>query len=400
MNLLSYLAYLAFAYAYTSGTVNPKYYILGPGDKILIVSKSTGMAIKTTVSPEGNVPIYAPWSQEEEYEVNNTSSYNKPEAYLILDIIMAKGLTLQKFADTLAHYTMKVQRREDNFDVMLIEPRNITVEIKGAVYHPGIYTIPANSTVADALWIAGGLKGNACFSKIVLMSKNDTSIVNLSSFEHLNEITNNRSVSFYEKIFVPFINPDSSVYIVGDIVSHPLSSPTFIKDTLMAPVPIRSSAISVPLSEPTSVKQLLNNIISENTKIKVRQNKIFVKRNHKINRIKSDTFMIIPGDSLFIFPLFRGVLVAGEVVNPGTLIPFSEGAPVDYYLSKAGGKSQYAGSVKILRGFRLLSTSTTTIPEDGDIIIVNYSRTKRFSEYISILQGIITLLTLYSAYSK
>ena len=405
MNLITYLIYFFITYSYTPGTVNQNYYVLGPGDRILIVSESTGEAIKTIVSPDGNVPIYSPWTQDYESDNQNTANYQQPKAFLVSAIVEGKGLTIRQFADTLSYFTMKLFGKKDSFRVMLISPRMVSLEISGAVYHPGIYTLPANYTIADALWSAGGLTGTACYTRIALISGKDTVKVNLGTFDRLNDPSNNRNISSFQKIFVPFTNTDSSVYIVGDISTHPLASPVFMSlgtgtDSLISSFSIRSMVISRSLSRQAPLDSILCNLVGTNMEAKVSGNKVFVKRDGKIKSVNSMSFTIKPGDSIFIFPLFRGVLVSGEVMRPGTLIPFVEGASVDYYISKAGGKSQFAGPVKILRGFKLIGISKKTIPEDGDVIIVNYSRTKRFAEYVSILQGLITLLTLYLAYSK
>ncbi len=402
MNFIMYFVCLLIGYSYTPGSVNPEYYVLGPGDKILIVSESTGSAIKTTVSPDGNVPIYAPWSGGED-ERPNGANYEQPKAFLVSAMLKGRGLTLKQFSDTLSYYTMKILGKKDSFKVMLIAPRMVSLEISGAVYHPGIYTLPASYTIADALWSAGGLTGNACYSKITLISGSDTERVNLGTFDLLNDPDNNRNISSFQKIFVPFTDKNNSVYIVGDISTHPLSSPTFVPlstNTTIISFSIRSRVISIPLSESASVSNILQEPVGKNLATKILSNKVFVKRNGEIKRVNSLSFSIKPGDSLFVFPLFRGVLVAGEVTRSGTLIPFVEGATVDYYISKAGGKSEFAGPVKILRGFKFISISETTIPEDGDIIIVEYSRTRRFAEYVAILQSLITLLTLYFAYSR
>ncbi len=403
MNIIAYLVYLFAAYSYTPGTVSPEYYVLGPGDKIMIVSKSTGSAIKTAVSPDGKVPVYAPWSSQVDNESGSSTDYQQPKAFLVSAIVNGKGLTLKQFSDTLSYYIEEISGKKDSFNVMLISPRMVSIEISGAVYHPGIYTLPANYTVSDALWSAGGLMGMASYSGIVLISGHDTVRVNLSTFDLLDDPNNNRNISSFQKICVPFVSRDSSVYVVGDISTYPLSSPTFIPlggDTMMSAFSIRSRAISLPLFKSSPISNILSGPIGKNLTTKILGNRVFVKRNGKIKKVNSPSFTINPGDSLFVFPLFRGVLVAGEVMRPGTLIPFVEGASVDYYISKAGGKSQFAGPVKILRGFKLIGISRTTIPEDGDVIIVKHSRTKRFAEYVAILQGLITLLTLYFAYSK
>ncbi len=402
MTILSAFIYFLLSYSYTPGMVNPNFYVLGPGDTILIVSQSTGMSIKTAVLPDGHVPIYTSWGQGEEHIQVPQYTYNT-KTFLVSGVVNASGLTIKEFSDTLSYYSKKLLDKKDSFKVMLIGSRMVSVEISGAVYHPGIYTLPANSTIGDALWRSGGLKGNACFAKIMLVTGNDTTIVNLGTFEHLNSPRDNRSISSVQKIFVPSINEDSSVFIVGDISVPPLSSPIFIpikSDTLNTTFTLRSRVISVPLSKPQPIYTFLEDIVGKNLNIKILGNKVFVKRNGKIKRVSSLDFEVNPKDSIFIFPLQRGVLVAGEIMRPGTSIPYVEGATVDYYISKAGGKTEYAGPVKILRGFSLINAKRTTIPEDGDVIIVNYSRTKRFAEYVSILQGILTILTLYFAYHK
>lgn len=400
MTIFNFILYFFISYSYTPGSVNPDFYVLGPGDTLLVASKSTGMAIKTVVLPSGEVPIYTPWMQSKVIGENS----QKSQTFLLSAVVNGRGLTIKEFSDTLSHYAKNIFGKNDSFNVMLLGARKVSIEISGAVYHPGIYVLPANYTIADAIWNAGGLKGTAYYSQILLITEKDTTKVNLGSFVHLNSSKINRSISSVQKVFVPFVNEDSAVYIVGDISTPPLASPLFIpieSDTIYYPsLTLRSRVISLPLTTPKPIDRLLKGIQEGNLNFKIQSNKVFIKRNGKIRNVHSLNFKVYPRDSIFIFPLFRGVLVSGETMEPGKLISYTEGATVDYYISKAGGKSELAGPVKILRGFKLIKCNITTIPEDGDVIIVTYSRTKRFSEYISILQGIITLLTLYFAYHK
>ncbi len=400
MNILNTLFLILNIAAYTPGKILSENYILGPGDEILIISRSSGQSIRTLVSPEGNVPLYSifPSTQDEQ------KFKNSQVQFLTSGIIKASGLSIKEFEDSLSVFSRKTFRKKDSFRVILLKPRNVGVEINGSVIHPGIYMLPANSTVADAIWQAGGLKGTASYSRIKLIRNRDTSEVNLSNYVDLKNPKNNPSISGIDEIFVPEIETQKSVYIAGDILVPPLSTPTVlsISDTLSTLSPekvmVKTRSISLEVDSTITLNELLLNHLPVSLERKLSQGNVFVKHKGKIFKAKTSDREIYPGDSVYILPLFRGILVAGEVKRPGTFVPFSEGASVEYYIARAGGKTSLAGSTEIIRGFKSTKTSPNTVPQDGDIILVKYSKTKRFAEYVSILQGILTLVTVYLAY--
>jgi len=80
-----------------------------------------------------------------------------------------------------------------------------------------------------------------------------------------------------------------------------------------------------------------------------------------------------PSDEIFIPRQELTVSVTGQVRNPG-LVPFLDGASIDYYVSKAGGYSERAreGKVRIIRGStgEWIKPSKKHHPQAGDIVMV------------------------------
>ena len=393
MSIINTLVILLNIAAYTPGKIVSNRYTLGPGDELLVVSKSTGLNVKTRVTPEGNVPLYS--------IIPSTQNTQPSQFQLVTSgIIKATGLTIKAFEDSLSVFSLKKLGKKDSFRVILIKPRNVAIEINGAVIHPGIYILPANSTVADAIWASGGLNGSACFSGIKLIKNHDTATVNLSTYKNLKDPAQNPSISGIDEIVVPQVQMQQSVYVAGDILSPPLSTPILMplaSDTSLLnykterEIKVATKAVSIEIDSATTLKKLLSHLLPVELDAKIRENNVFIKRKGDIFGVKDPNVEVHEGDSIYILPIFRGILVAGEVMRPGTFVPFIEGASIEYYVARAGGKTNLAGSTEIIRGFKALKTTSHTIPQDGDIIIVKYSKTKRFAEYVAILQGVLTL---------
>lgn len=231
--------------------------------------------------------------------------------------------------------------------------------------------------------------------------------MNLSTYKNLKDPGQNPSISGIDEIVVPQVQMQQSVYVAGDILSPPLSTPILMplaSDTSLlnykteGEIKVATKAVSIEIDSATTLKKLLSHLLPVELDAKIRENNVLIKRKGDIFGVKDPNVEVHEGDSIYILPIFRGILVAGEVMRPGTFVPFIEGASIEYYVARAGGKTNLAGSTEIIRGFKALKTTSHTIPQDGDIIIVKYSKTKRFAEYVAILQGVLTLLTLYLAY--
>lgn len=90
------------------------------------------------------------------------------EKYLIGVIIVLIGALLFSL-----NRPVREERKEEPSIVIEEEPRNVkvAVHIGGAVRNPGLYYIPANSRVADAIQTAGGPTSDADLDAINLASK-------------------------------------------------------------------------------------------------------------------------------------------------------------------------------------------------------------------------------------
>ncbi len=397
MEIVKIIVFLINLSAYTPGQLLPDNYILGAGDEILIISKTTGQSIKTRITPEGDVPLYSM------LPLGGENTGVSPQ-FITSGLIKAAGLTIKMLEDSLAAFSLRNFGKKDTFKVVLLHPRKVALVINGAVISPGIYLLPANYSVADALWAAGGTKGISNFSRITLIKDRDTTFVDLSTYESLKNPEQNLSISGIDEIYVPETETQKGVFIAGDILVPPLSVPASIpilSDSLIsttAPIRIKTRSICVSIDSAIPLKKLLSRLLTVSVEKKIRKGNVFIKRRGRILTPKNPEIEILTGDSIYVLPLFRGILVSGEVIRPGTFVPLSEGASLEYYIARAGGKTRLAGAVEIVRGFRIFKAHTATIPQDGDIIIVKYSKFRRLAEYIAVMQGILTLFTLYHAY--
>jgi protein involved in polysaccharide export with SLBB domain len=113
--------------------------------------------------------------------------------------------------------------------------------------------------------------------------------------------------------------------------------------------------------------------------------------------IEDDPHYDVPlqdGDYIFIAYDRKSVLVQGQVRFPG-YVPVKPGAPIEYYIEKAGGFTEYAddGGTRIIKRATQswLEPDEGTI-ESGDIIWVPKEAVRDFAYYLSIVRDLGVLL--------
>lgn len=116
------------------GPVNPDDYIVGPGDRLLLVFwKPTFMEYPVTVGGEGDVLV--------------------PYVGIVPVADQTLSTARQRILDA-----VKAALRVGEVTVSLVEPRQFRVNVTGLVERPGTYVVPAIARVSDAIVMAGGLQ--------------------------------------------------------------------------------------------------------------------------------------------------------------------------------------------------------------------------------------------------
>ncbi|MES2427332.1 MAG: SLBB domain-containing protein [Bacteroidota bacterium] len=131
----------------------PKSYVLGPGDKVLILV--TGLNEKTTeanVSPDGNLQIP------------------------LAGIVYVNGFTIDQATTLIKNKLEKVypglNSGQTHLIVNLGSTRSIRVTVKGEVKTPGSYTLSSLATFPNALYNSGGPSANGSLRYIKLIRNN------------------------------------------------------------------------------------------------------------------------------------------------------------------------------------------------------------------------------------
>lgn len=167
---------------------------------------------------------------------------------LFLLIVVSCFVSIHPSSSVLASNIEKVEKKKEKK-----KQETIKVDVKGAVVTPGVYELPLNSRVIDAINIAGGLVEGA-----------NTSIINLS------KVLNDGNV------VVVYTNDDLEDVVMDKYVKNNLACPATINDACIvesanasnsskktsskkSPNSESSNQVSEQISEPT------NNIVNINT---------------------------------------------------------------------------------------------------------------------------------------
>lgn len=96
-----------------------------------------------------------------------------PLTIILLVIIIITFILIKRKLDNNEYNniveTNSIIKEKETKDEEIIEPAKCTIDIKGAIKKPGVYSIDCTNNVNDVIKLAGGLKENA-----------DTSIINLA----------------------------------------------------------------------------------------------------------------------------------------------------------------------------------------------------------------------------
>jgi protein involved in polysaccharide export with SLBB domain len=131
----------------------PKSYVLGPGDKVLVLI--TGLnekSVEATVTPDGNLQIP------------------------LAGIIYVNGFTIEQATSIIKNRLSRIypalSSGQTKLAVNLGSTRSIRVTVKGEVKTPGSFTISSLATLPNALYNSGGPNANGSLRYIKLIRNN------------------------------------------------------------------------------------------------------------------------------------------------------------------------------------------------------------------------------------
>lgn len=376
--------------------VDPKTYVIGPGDQFVLFFKPTSQEIPLRVLPEGVVMV--------------------PNAGLV----RAAGLTIEAFRAELAR-ALSSYYRSSEFHCELVVPRTFVVYVLGEVDTPGPVAMLPPFRVDTAITAAGGITEKGSERAVEIREAGQpTAFVDQVKLMRLGDVAMNPMLHEGQTVFVPSrvhmcdvtgevwrtgtyeILPGETVMDIvalaggfttnaetGKIVLEKLSvdekvsitemdqataSATTITDRDVIVVPDKRSFPGIDfvrvqggggrdgriyLGEGETMESFLPRFIRLRNDFDLAHARIERKKaDGTFEFINVDLAKILEGDSSVDVPLQSGdviniprledvVFVAGEVTRPGE-IDFQRGLPAGRYIAMAGGPSS-AGSVDKLR---------------------------------------------------
>ncbi|MCI0451368.1 MAG: SLBB domain-containing protein [Candidatus Latescibacteria bacterium] len=171
--------------------VDPKTYVIGPGDQFVLFFRSTGKEILLRVLPEGAVLV--------------------PNA----GMVRAAGLTIEAFRAELARALASYYRSAEFF-CELILPRNFVVYVLGEVARPGPVAMLPPFRVDAAITGAGGVTRSGSERAIEIRKDGEpTRLIDQLKFRRLGDVTMNPMLHEGQTVFVP--SRGRTCDIVGEV---------------------------------------------------------------------------------------------------------------------------------------------------------------------------------------
>ena len=171
--------------------VDPKLYVIGPGDQFVLFFKGTGREVPLRVLPEGTVLV--------------------PNA----GRVRAAGLTIEQFRAELARVLAAFYRNSEFF-CELVMPRTFVVYVLGEVARPGPVAMLPPFRVDTAIEAAGGVSGRGS-QRAIELREIDKPLINIDlvKFRRLGDATMNPMLHEGQTVYVPSRGPTCDV--IGEV---------------------------------------------------------------------------------------------------------------------------------------------------------------------------------------
>lgn len=195
----SYFASKSLGVIPTYNAPAPASYILGPGDEVVIdIWGATVSNVVTTIEIDGSIimqdlgPVYISGMN-----LSDAQTYLKEQLSRIYSGLHDGGDTFLRLA--------------------INKIKGVSVSVSGEVEVPGVYTIPSLSSISSALFMAGGVRGNASVRNISIYRRGvKVSVFDLYSLIFEGKVNENLRLQDGDVIYVPSYS--SVVSVRGSVV--------------------------------------------------------------------------------------------------------------------------------------------------------------------------------------
>jgi len=307
--------------------VDPKEYIVGPGDVLFIVlwdELQTNYSLKIT--PEGTILIPRVGS------------------------LMVSGKSLEEVKSQVKEAVLKKYKNIE-VTVTLLNLRRFKVSVTGAVKNPGVYSAYANERVSEVIDGAGGTMPNSSTRNIILKRSNDSEQrVDVLRFLKTGKNDRNPYVLDGDIIYVPL--RDVSIYQSGiyGAVKDPGEYEYFEGDSLLDLIALAGGLTQdADLSTSEIIRFSSDNKNTQTLKKDLKLLFTFSDREQDV--------ALLPDDRVFIrsMPEFREkkqVIIRGEVLYPGVYAIEEGKTKLTDLIELAGGFTQDASleETEMIRG--------------------------------------------------
>lgn len=375
----------------SQGEVNPKTYMMGPGDVLEIsLQGPLNFSYEAEIDLEGNVGLeQEPVSQAMGKPMSTTAF---PP---IISTIKVSGLSLydaeKKIKETYSKFYPNAPCQ-----IRLVRARTFYIPVLGAVVRPGLVMVSALERITQVLISADGIQPGAALSKVQILSLDGkVKEVNLYKFLTEGSTKDNPLVAQGNRIVVPFT--DSFVRVKGAIVQNPLNPTEGIKKVTqlsgIVPKAYDVNETVVEYEEGDSV----GNVIMKAGGIQERADLSAIKIERDGRWIPSNfSTLVKSGDVIYLPFLDDEVYVEGAVTNPGAY-PFVPGKTVGDYVAIAGGPLE-RGKKKVymmkMDGKRRKVSDDMTVSR-GERLFVPWTAVKWWKDYFQIASVITTLVVTW-----
>lgn len=245
----------------------------------------------------------------------------------------------------------------------ILERYTNKLEIKGAVYRPGLYQLGAVNTVKQLIVAADGLTGDAFTNRAVLQRENEDltrSIVSVDVKDIMNGTVSDIVLQKNDILYIPShydLNDMGTVTIHGEVArpgDYMYAKNMTIEDLIIQAGGLLESAST----QRVDVSRRLKDPKSEEESARVSETFRFAIKDGFI--IEGDpTFTLSPYDEVYIrqSPIYRkqtNVMVTGEVLFPGEYALTHKSQRLSEIIEQAGGVTSF-GFVKGARLTRLMN---------------------------------------------
>jgi protein involved in polysaccharide export with SLBB domain len=311
---------------------------------------------------------------------------------------------------------------EGDWIVLQRRDPNSFVSIYGAVNKPGLYEFVEGDKLTDIIKIAGGTLESADIERIEISRLDEQGKIKEKIYVNLKNILNGLaedvSLERNDRIFVPeerTLKQDYKVTVTGE-VKYPGTYPISRNGTMLSQILKEARlteysdvqnvlVINGGADNPIAVRidtllplLLLKNFVFPSSDSLYFSYEVDLLKSLKFNSIDvekvisgAEDYELQDGDLIYVPPKNSFVYVFGQVNSPG-FVSYEKGKDYRYYISKAGGFTQFArkGDVKVIKRKTFTWNDADDVEiEPGDYIFVPKKIVKEPIYYWNLAKDII-----------